>query len=69
MKKFGYGQSNAYHTLFIKKEQVKIIAHIVYDDMVVKGKNDDEERKTLQSYLLKEFEIKDLDSLKYFLRI
>lgn len=68
MKKFGYGESNAYHTLFIKKEQVKIIPHIVYDDMVVKG-NDDEERKTLQSYLFKEFEIKDLDSLKYFLRI
>ena len=31
--------------------------------------NDPEERKALHNYLSKEFEMKDLSSLKYFLRI
>ena len=38
------------------------------DDMVVTG-NDPDERKTLQSYLSSEFEMKDLGHLKYFLGI
>ena len=42
---------------------------IVYvDDMVVTG-NDPKERKTLQNYLSREFEMKDLGPLKYFLGI
>ncbi|XP_031254967.1 uncharacterized protein LOC116112982 [Pistacia vera] len=36
---------------------------------MVVTRNDLEERKTLQKYLLEEFEIKDLGSLKCFLRI
>ena len=36
--------------------------------MIVKG-NDPDERKALQSYLSSEFEMKDLDHLKYFLGI
>ncbi|PNX82738.1 retrovirus-related Pol polyprotein from transposon TNT 1-94, partial [Trifolium pratense] len=67
MKAFGYSQSNADHTLFLKRQQGKITALIVYvDDMVVTG-NDVEERKALQSYLSKEFEMKDLGPLKFFL--
>ncbi|RVX12128.1 Retrovirus-related Pol polyprotein from transposon RE1 [Vitis vinifera] len=47
----------------------KIATLIVYvDDMVVTG-NDPEERKALQNYLSREFEMKDLDPLKYFLGI
>jgi len=38
------------------------------DDIVVTG-NDPEERKALQNYLSKEFEMKDLGDLKYFLGI
>jgi hypothetical protein len=69
MKAFGYCQSNADHTLFLKKQHGKITALIVYvDDMVVTG-NDPIERKALQSYLSKEFEMKDLGPLKYFLGI
>jgi hypothetical protein len=69
MKAFGYHQSNSDHTLFLKKQQGKITALIVYvDDMVVTG-NDSEERKALQGYLSREFEMKDLSSLKYFLGI
>eukprot|EP00268_Persea_americana_P063544 TRINITY_DN82513_c0_g1_i1.p1 TRINITY_DN82513_c0_g1~~TRINITY_DN82513_c0_g1_i1.p1 ORF type:complete len:453 (-),score=74.75 TRINITY_DN82513_c0_g1_i1:7-1176(-) len=69
MRAFGYCQSNSDHTLFLKKKKGKIPALIVYvDDMVVTG-NDHEERKALQSYLSKEFEMKDLGHLRYFLGI
>ena len=69
MKAFGYCQTNSDHTLFLKKQQGKITALIVYvDDMVVIG-NDPEEREALQDYLSREFEMKDLDPLKYFLGI
>ncbi|RVW73201.1 Retrovirus-related Pol polyprotein from transposon RE1 [Vitis vinifera] len=69
MRAFGYHQSNSDHTLFLKKQHGKITALIVYvDDMVVTG-NDPEERKALQNYLSREFEMKDLGPLKYFLGI
>ncbi|RVX07666.1 Retrovirus-related Pol polyprotein from transposon TNT 1-94 [Vitis vinifera] len=69
MRAFGYRQSNSDHTLFLKKKHGKITALIVYvDDMVVTG-NDPEERKALQNYLSREFEMKDLGPLKYFLGI
>ncbi|RVW76041.1 Retrovirus-related Pol polyprotein from transposon RE1 [Vitis vinifera] len=60
MRAFGYRQSNSDHTLFLKKQHGKITTLIVYvDDMVVTG-NDPEERKALQNYLSREFEMKDL---------
>ena len=69
MRAFGYRQSNSDHTLFLKKQHDKIMTLIVYvDDMVVTG-NDPEERKTLQNYLSREFKMKDLGPLKYFLGI
>ena len=69
MKTFGYRQSNSYHTLFIKRNQGKITALIVYvDDMIVTG-DDPKEMEALQKYLSKEFEMKDLGQLKYFLGI
>lgn len=69
MKAFGFCQSNSDHTLFLKKQQGRITALIVYvDDMVLTG-NDVEEMERLQEYLSKEFEMKDLGSLKYFLGI
>ncbi|WJZ86543.1 hypothetical protein VitviT2T_005990 [Vitis vinifera] len=69
MRAFGYRQSNSDHTLFLKKQHGKITALIVYvDDMVVTG-NDPEERKALQNYLSREFEMKYLGPLKYFLGI
>ncbi|RVW60166.1 Retrovirus-related Pol polyprotein from transposon RE2 [Vitis vinifera] len=60
---FGYRQSNSDHTLFLKKQHGKITTLIVYvDDMVVTG-NDLEERKALQNYLSREFEMKDLGKI------
>ncbi|RVW78960.1 Retrovirus-related Pol polyprotein from transposon RE1 [Vitis vinifera] len=69
MRAFGYRQSNSDHTLFLKKQHGKITTLIIYvDDMVVTG-NDPEERKALQNYLSREFEMKDLGPLKYFFGI
>ena len=69
MRAFGYHQSNSDHTMFLRKQHGKITTLIIYvDDMVVK-KKDPEERKALQNYLFREFEMKDLGHLKYFLRM
>ena len=69
MKSIGYKQSNSDHTLFLKHNEEQITALIVYvDDMIVTG-NDPEERKTLEERLAREFEMKDLGELKYFLGI
>lgn len=69
MKNLGYKQSDADHTLFIKNNQGKITALIVYvDDMVVTG-NDEDEMRNLKNALSTEFELKDLGRLKYFLGI
>ncbi|KAJ9561968.1 hypothetical protein OSB04_007128 [Centaurea solstitialis] len=69
MKKIGYKQSDADHTLFVKKNKEKVTALIVYvDDMVVTG-DDLQEMSNLQTVLAAEFELKDLGHLKYFLGI
>lgn len=66
MKTFGYTQSNADHTLFIKHKDEKITVLIVYvDDMVVTG-DDNEEMGSLQTRLTAEFEMKHLGCLNYF---
>ncbi|WJZ86739.1 hypothetical protein VitviT2T_006171 [Vitis vinifera] len=69
MRAFGYRQSNSDHTLFLKKQHGKITTLIVYVDDMVVTRNDPEERKALQNYLSREFEMKDLGPLKYFLGI
>uniref|UniRef100_A0A5B7CIF2 Putative Retrovirus-related Pol polyprotein n=1 Tax=Davidia involucrata TaxID=16924 RepID=A0A5B7CIF2_DAVIN len=69
MQTYGYQQSQVDHTHFIRHKHDKVTILIVYvDDIVIIG-DDAEEMQTLKSYLAKEFEIKDLGSLKYFLRI
>lgn len=69
MKQIGYKQSDADHTLFVRNNGGRITALIVYvDDMVVTG-NDHDEIAKLQLLLAKEFELKDLGQLKYFLGI
>ena len=69
MKRYGYKQSNSDHTLFIKKRENLITCLIIYiDDMVITG-SDLEEISRLRERLFKEFEMKDLGRLKYFLGI
>ena len=58
-----------YHTLFHKRDGDDITLLIIYvDDMIVTGSNS-KKIKNLWSYLAKEFEMKDLGALKYFLGI
>ncbi|XP_016650515.1 PREDICTED: uncharacterized mitochondrial protein AtMg00810-like [Prunus mume] len=62
-------KSNSDHTLFLKRDEGKLTALIVYvDDIIVTG-NDTEEQLKLQKYLSQEFEMKDLGDLKYLLGI
>ena len=69
MRAFGYRESNLDHTLFLNKHLGKITTLVVYVDDMVVTENDPHERKALHNYLPKEFEMKDLYSLKYFLGI
>jgi Reverse transcriptase (RNA-dependent DNA polymerase) len=69
MKEYGYTQSNANHTLFYKQDGGKIAILIIYvDDMIITGDNH-KEIMMLETKLSKEFEMKNLGGLKYFLGI
>ena len=70
MKEFGYKQSKGDHTLFIKHSTVGgITVLLVYvDDIIVTG-NDEREKHEVKQRVAKEFEIKELGKLKYFLGI
>lgn len=70
MKDSGYIQSQGDHTLFIKHSNAGgVTALLVYvDDIIVTG-NDEREKHELKLRLVKEFEIKELGKLKYFLGI
>ncbi|XP_035838498.1 uncharacterized protein LOC110908724 isoform X1 [Helianthus annuus] len=69
MKEYGYHQSNADHTLFLKRRNGLVTCLIIYvDDMIITG-NDVEEIAQLKENLFSKFEMKDLGNLKYFLGI
>ena len=68
IKKNGYIQCQFDHTLFVKfSKGGKITILIVYVDDIILTGDYDEEKVSLENLLTKEFEIKDLDDLKYFL--
>ncbi|RVX15027.1 Retrovirus-related Pol polyprotein from transposon RE1 [Vitis vinifera] len=66
--KLGYKQGQADHTLFVKKSHARKwpILIVYVDDIILYG-NDMKELQNLKKYLSKEFEVKDLGNLKYFL--
>ena len=66
----GYRQSQGDHTLFVKHSKTGGVTDLlVYvDDIIVTG-NDENEQNLLKQCLTKEFEIKQLGRLKYFLGI
>ncbi|XP_043714467.1 uncharacterized mitochondrial protein AtMg00810-like [Telopea speciosissima] len=69
MVSIGYKQSNADHTLFIKRTSGHITILIVYvDDIVITGSSM-EGISFLKKFMAQEFEIKDLGKLRYFLGI
>ena len=70
MHTIGYSQSRGDHTLFIKHSTgEKVIVLLVYVDGMIVTSNDKGEQAKLKERLAKEFEIKDLGELKYFLGI
>ncbi|KAK5837815.1 hypothetical protein PVK06_006542 [Gossypium arboreum] len=68
VKKQGYSQGQADHTMFYRHSQKgRIAVIIVYvDDIIFTGDDVDEIRR-LKEHLALQFEIKDLGPLKYFL--
>jgi Reverse transcriptase (RNA-dependent DNA polymerase) len=69
MIKEGYLQSNVDHTMFIQRKGGKLCVLIVYVDDIVLTGNDTVEMKRIKGSLATEFEMKDLDPLRYFLSI
>ncbi|CAJ2662733.1 unnamed protein product [Trifolium pratense] len=68
MKKQGYVQGQADHTLFTKFSQDgKVAVLIVYVDDIVLTGNDTVEMGRVKEKLAADFEIKDLGSMRYFL--
>ena len=66
---YGYRQSNSNHTLFLKKRGELITCLIIYVDDMIITRSDKKEITGLKDKLFKEFEMKDLGRLKYFLGI
>jgi hypothetical protein len=65
----GYNQCNEDHTLFYKHLECRIaILEVYVDDIIITG-DDETEISQLKKNLSKEFEVKDLGQLKYFLGI
>jgi uncharacterized protein (DUF2164 family) len=69
MKKLGYQESNADHTMLIRRKEDKICIIVVYVDDIVLTDNDPTEMKKIKASLATEFETKDLGELRYFLGI
>lgn len=70
MKKMVYKQSQGDHTLFIKHSNSGGVTSIlIYADNIIITGNAENERQTLRQCLTKEFEVKELEMLKYFLQI
>ena len=68
VKKQGYIQAQADHTLFTRHStNGKIATLIVYVDDILLTGDDLEELEAMKNKLSKEFEIKDLGEMKYFL--
>jgi Reverse transcriptase (RNA-dependent DNA polymerase) len=69
MKRLGYRQGDVDHTMFIQRKDEKNCILIVYVDDIVLTGNDLVEMKRLKASLAKEFKMKDLGELCYFLGI
>ena len=69
VKRFGFLQSHANHTLFyMHSKEGKVAVLIVYIDDIILTGDDCEQLEHLKKFLAKEFEIKDLGNLKVFFR-
>ena len=70
MKNMGYKQSQGNHILFVEHSNFGgVTALLVYAEDIIMIGNNEKKRQTLRQCLTKEFEIKELGRLKYFLGI
>lgn len=69
MWSLSFNQSKYDHTLFFKHNKERITTLIVYTNDMSLTRNGHEERKALQEHLAREFEMKYLGELKYFLEL
>jgi hypothetical protein len=65
----GYCQCNGDHTIFYRHSDRKIAILAVHVDDIITTGDDQEEIKRLKECVSKDFEVKDLGNLKYFLGI
>ncbi|GKV49000.1 hypothetical protein SLEP1_g55774 [Rubroshorea leprosula] len=65
----GFCQSKVDYSLFTSTTDNKFVAVLIYVDDIVITSNDAEKLAALKAYLYKEFSIKDLGPLKYFLGV
>ena len=64
---FGYTQSKADYSLFTKVDDTSFLALLVYVDDIIVSSNCSSSIISLKSFLHKQFQIKDLGCLQYFL--
>ncbi|KAL5565423.1 hypothetical protein UlMin_028587 [Ulmus minor] len=70
VKRYGYSQCQSNHTMFVKHSlEGKMAIIIVYVDDIILTRDHEKELCKLKNFLAKEFELKDLGNLKYFLGI
>ncbi|KAK4254159.1 hypothetical protein QN277_020331 [Acacia crassicarpa] len=67
MKKHGFTQGQSDHTLFVKHYNGKMTILTVYVDDIILTGDDEVEINQIKKALAREFQIKDLGEMKYFL--
>ena len=67
IRNFGFIQGQADHTLFYKHSGGKTSILIVYNDDIILTRDNSEELSELKKVLAREFEVKDLGQIRYFL--
>lgn len=66
----GFKQTQLDHTWFIKHSKTwGITALLIYFDDIIIIRNDENEQLMLKQCITKEFRIKELEKLKYFLKM
>ncbi|TQE07392.1 hypothetical protein C1H46_007045 [Malus baccata] len=69
LSKAGYQQSKADYSLFVRNHDGKFTAPLVYVDDIILAGNNIQAIEDTKSFLTKQFKLKDLGQLKYFLGI
>ncbi|KAB2596147.1 hypothetical protein D8674_031597 [Pyrus ussuriensis x Pyrus communis] len=69
LRKAGYQQSKADYSLFVRNHDGKFTALLVYVDDIILAGNNIQAIEDTKSFLMKQFKLKDLGQLRYFLGI